>query len=318
MPRIKKVFSNHAEVCHIWAQQTQEEGRAGNIFFHGDKIYSYGLHFTAAKIHTVKGVRFALVNSHRYSTSTGQHLNYIASALNGLMQYFSSPDVSDPKAAILHLDQLAQDQIKQALKRMKITNKDSIKWELKGIHNYFSDVNRLRKIMGRKEVWPTKKQLDEVEKHLKKRLARYHELNTPEMIAKREVDKQKREANKTKLEEKKLAEAIEAFRTGYFYQPDKLRSLPYDLLRFNGDRVETSRGARVPLKEARILYRSIKSGKDVMGEKIGDYTLIRVTPIFNPEFEDDKLVQIGCHKILLSEAAKLFSASHLKLVEGVA
>lgn len=315
---MKRVFSSHSEVCHIWAQQTQAEGRAGNIFFDGDRIYSYGRHYTAAKIHTIKGVRFALINSHKYSNSTIKHLYCVQNALNGLMQYFDSPDVSDPKAAILHLDQLAQDQIKQALKRMKITNKDSIKWEFKHIRESFAEANRLRTILGRKELWPTQKQLDEVETHLEKRLARYHELNTPEMIAKREAEKQKRDAKKYQLEQEKLAKQIEAFRNGDTFGYYFSSTLPYDILRIHGDKVQTSRGAEVSLKDARVLYRAIKSGKDVMGEKIGDYTLIRVTPIFNPEFEEEKLVQIGCHKILLSEAAKLFSASHLKLVEGVA
>jgi len=46
---MKKVFKNHSEVCHIFAQRTHSEGRAGNIFFEGDTIYSYGYHYQLAK-----------------------------------------------------------------------------------------------------------------------------------------------------------------------------------------------------------------------------------------------------------------------------
>lgn len=37
---MKKVFSTHSEVAHIWAQQNQREGEASNMFFEGDTIYS--------------------------------------------------------------------------------------------------------------------------------------------------------------------------------------------------------------------------------------------------------------------------------------
>ena len=38
---MRRVLKNHDEVCHVWAQQTQSEGRAGNIFFRDKSIYSY-------------------------------------------------------------------------------------------------------------------------------------------------------------------------------------------------------------------------------------------------------------------------------------
>jgi hypothetical protein len=301
MKRIKRVFGSRSEVCHIWAQQTQDKGRAGNIFFEGTKIYSYGYHFVAAQIHTIKGKRFALVNKHRYSPSTAQHLSCVRDSLNGLMPYFEAIDVSKPKYAVKYNDDLATATVEAALKRMKIENKDSIKYEFECIHDAFKSANQLRKLLGMAERWPTKKQLNEVQAHLEKRLARYHELNTPEMQAKREKERVARQAREAKHLEIKLAEDIQQFRN-HGYINSSIRELRYEILHVSGDDVITSRGARVSVQEARVLYNVISTGKDVMGKQIGSFTVIRVT-----DLGTDKAIKIGCHEILLSEAASLFA-----------
>ncbi len=38
------------EVAHIWASQSQSEGRAASMFFRDNRIYSYGEHFEIARI----------------------------------------------------------------------------------------------------------------------------------------------------------------------------------------------------------------------------------------------------------------------------
>lgn len=66
-----KVFSNDM-VAHVWAQQTQNEGRShnGNSFFEGPAIYSYGRHFVVGYI-MPDGT--ALLNRDTYSISTSRH-----------------------------------------------------------------------------------------------------------------------------------------------------------------------------------------------------------------------------------------------------
>jgi hypothetical protein len=314
--QVQKVFGSHAEVCHIWANQSQSEARTSNVFFEGTKIYSYGYHYLAGMIHETKGKRFALVRSDTYSPSTSKHLCRIRGALSGLMPYFCAPNVENPKEAVKHLDAQAQASIELSLKRVKVSTKQSIQWAFESIHTAFSEANELRKLIGMGEKWPTKKQLDAVQKHLEKRLARYHELNTPEMIAKREAEKTKREERKQRLESEKLAKAIDAFRTGYFYQGDILSVLPYELIRIEGDSsggiVRTTRGAKVPLPDAIALYKAIKAGLVKGGERIGHYT-------FNGVFQTatDEVIRIGCHRILMSEADAVLGAvkPHLQLVK---
>lgn len=68
---MKTVFS-HDMVAHVWAQQSQSTGRAADnrMNFEGPNLYSYGRHFIIGHI-TPDGT--ALMNSERYSISTGKH-----------------------------------------------------------------------------------------------------------------------------------------------------------------------------------------------------------------------------------------------------
>lgn len=76
---MKTVFDN-AMVAHVWAQNTQYEGRShnGQFFFEGRRIFSYGRHFLAGLI-LADGAY--LVNSDTYSITTGRHMNYVRSAI---------------------------------------------------------------------------------------------------------------------------------------------------------------------------------------------------------------------------------------------
>lgn len=88
---MKKVFDNR-QCAHIWAQQTQDDGRSnnGNLFFHGKTIYSYGYHFPIASFITADTV---LVNSDRYSISTGKQQGYVANAISHKQRLYVSTRV---------------------------------------------------------------------------------------------------------------------------------------------------------------------------------------------------------------------------------
>lgn len=73
------------EAAHVWAAQTQEHGKAGNVFFEGPTIYSYGRHFPMAKVytHAETGDRVALFNPARRSVSTAKHQRAAGRAWRG-------------------------------------------------------------------------------------------------------------------------------------------------------------------------------------------------------------------------------------------
>jgi len=299
---MKRVFSSNSEVCHVWAQQTQSEGRAGSIYFEGDTIHSYGPHYKAAKIHTTKsGKRFALVNSYKYSVSTAKHLSEIRSALRDLMLYFECSDVTDPSLAVKELEQTCTDLIASELKTLKISNKDSISCRLNRIRLKYQDLNLLRELIGLKPKAIPVAKLKQVEKHLQARLARYHELNTPEMIAKREAKAARRQELKQAKLRASLEEKIAKFRAGETPSVE-LWQLDFDLLRVKGDELETSRHAKVPLREAKRLYKALKNNQDISNQRVGHYTIDYVA-----EQAGQTVVKVGCHKFTLDEIERALS-----------
>lgn len=46
---MKTVFSGASKLAHVWAAQSQPRGRAGNVYFDGETIYSYGPHYPIAR-----------------------------------------------------------------------------------------------------------------------------------------------------------------------------------------------------------------------------------------------------------------------------
>ena len=65
---MRKVLKNHDEVAHFWANKVQNGGKASNMFFEGDIIYSYGYHFPMY----VKHKNTWYENSDKYSVSTSK------------------------------------------------------------------------------------------------------------------------------------------------------------------------------------------------------------------------------------------------------
>lgn len=305
--RIKRVFSSHSEVCHIWAQQKQSEGRSGNIFFRDTTdIYSYGLHYLAAKIHTVKGKRFALVRYDSASVSTSGHLSDIRSALNGLMPYFQvngTDAIKNPKLAVKDLDQRAKESLESVFRKVKVESIRDLDWILSRVRGAYDRANALRGLLGMTKIKPNAKRLKEATKHLEFRIERYKALNTPEMIAKREAEREKREAKRLADAMAKQAEDLERWHRGESVW--RRFDLPTQQIRIVDDRVETTSGARVGLTHAKRLLAAIDSGLDVTGREIGPYTVNEVS---------GDIVRIGCHRISLTHARQILGQG-LRLVE---
>lgn len=307
---MKRVFSSTQQCLHVWANQLQSEGRGGQMYFEGRDLYDYGPHYLMARIHKGKGGKpFALVNSTGYSLTTSKHTSWTYGALHGLMPAFGASDPTNVRKAVKDGDAKADAEIQYYLKKVKVTSKDEIKWAFERIREAFKDATALRKLVGKAERWPRERDLDKVQAHLTARLKRHAELNTPEALAKRSVERVKRDAAKAERDAKQAVEAkakaaadlvkqIEEFRAG-------LRSrvscpgLSHELLQVQAAKnvVCTSRGAEVPLADAVALLRAIESGRNVIGAKVGGF---EVTWIEGPAA--DPIISVGCHRILLSEA----------------
>jgi hypothetical protein len=102
---MRKVFSSHSEVAKVWAQRSQSEGRATNVFFEGDTIYSWGRHFAMARWfkHEQTGEPAVLVTTDTYSVSTSKHQSIVWRAIPSYAR-----KVYVPRADNLMRDNLAR------------------------------------------------------------------------------------------------------------------------------------------------------------------------------------------------------------------
>lgn len=288
---MRKVFNNR-QVTHVWAQQTQSEGRGPSIFFRDTEIFSYGTHYLAGKIYTnKKGKKFALINSHNYSRTTTKHLSYIRSAVSGLMSYFCVERPGDLKGAVKQLDENIDSTVALYMKRVKITSREDITWRIDQVRDAFNEANQLRKLLGLKEKPDSvySKKVAPLSKHLHERLAAWNANNTPEKLAKKAAEKAKREAELAKIQEAKQAELIQRFRNGENVYPQT----KYKLLRIQGDKVVTSGGAEVPLSDALAGLASLRNKFITKGFPIGQFAF---------ETIENNIIKIGCHYIEMKEA----------------
>jgi hypothetical protein len=78
---MKTVFKDSQEVCHIFAQQTQKEGRNGrtNIFFEGKTIYSYGYNWILGYFYDDKTI---FLNTQKNSLTTNSQAMDLRSAVS--------------------------------------------------------------------------------------------------------------------------------------------------------------------------------------------------------------------------------------------
>lgn len=118
--RLKRVYSNSSQVCHVWAQQSQYYAKSSNCYFEGTKIYSYGSHYILGEITTkkIKGKIVVFLNDARYSVTTSKHQSQVSRAL----------DTS--KYMLVHLPQLRSwkdDVIKNGIRKIEYLLEDASK-----------------------------------------------------------------------------------------------------------------------------------------------------------------------------------------------
>lgn len=292
------------QVMHLWAHQSQDSARSsqGNVFFEGDTIYSYGYHFPMARLFTNKrGKRLAIVTTKRYSSTTAGHVSGTRSALHGLMPIIQSsrlglvPSLTVIKARF-------SSEVETILRISKVTSSARMTWERNRLLATEAEYNSLLKFLNRKpKTLLTKDIAAKVALHLDARLKRYLELNTPEMIAKREEASER----KRRL---KLAEDIEAFKSGSTIS--RLRDLRYALIRIDGDEIVTTKGARVQKEHALLLYRALKQGRDIVGRSVGPFKIDKVDGLDT----HDPVIQAGCHTFRLSDIEPVLQSIQPRLV----
>lgn len=275
---MKTVFSTR-EVIHVWASQDQETGRNSNntVYFDGRTIYSYGGHFPMAHIWD-KDSNVVFVNTASYSNTTSKHQCWVRGAIQHKRKIFV-PECAINGKGYDHNHkvnlQYFLGQIELNVRKHKNARKYSYLSEIGG---YLSSLNEYV------EMFRIKRLLTKVEKELLTKKA--EDLFETKFIQAREVRIKKQNAEKIRKAQVALNEWAGC---ELKYVEDKV------YLRTHGDDIQTSMGASVPVREAKILYGRIKAGKDIKGMKIGYYTVISMNGI----------LKIGCHNITRDEMDRL-------------
>lgn len=293
---MKKVF-NSRQTVHVWASQTQEEGRnsSGSIFFEGSSIYSYGHHFEMARF--VEGNNkspVVLITSRSYSVTTARHLSDVH---RGVSQYtsFVVPSFTDHVENLTYLVGCVREE-KGRLEKARVL-----------LH-----FGRMRRCLGAVQRYYTafRSQIDAkpIESSVAQDLSAILSENflSDEWMSAYEERRERAEAEQEKKEALRRAMWEEQARQAAIKEQAELekwkagesskRYFSSTALRISGDKVETSRGAEVPTIEARMLYRMLKSGRDIVGRKVGHFTVSQLT-------ETD--IHIGCHVIPMSEVERI-------------
>lgn len=309
---MRTVFKNKHEVSHVWASRTQEIGKAGNVNFVGNSIYSYRW-WEMARFMEVKGETIVLMRNWSYSNETSKHMSAVRGALRGLpyrivycygdydSRYsISSSRVLNHEQSLRHwLNEMydSQQKLKRAkypdhYVRMNHSARASIEeycalFDLpipEKVAEYYLDPDDIAPLLEAKE-----KRAKELEAGAEERAAKRAEQL-------RKKFEKELEDWKTHEERWMNGENVSTSFTlnsggsrrrywGEIYEFSTTR------LRIKDDFVETSRHAYVPVRDARILWDAIKLGHDIKGHKVGSYTVIGLNGV----------LKIGCHEITREE-----------------
>lgn len=266
---MKKVFSN-SELAHIWANQSQNEGRNSNesMYFHGSTIYSYGNHFPIAKhVTNEQGEHAILFTERTYSNTTAKHINNVwLSCKNDTIINCFRPDC---------------------------THEENFKFWAKNADDFGAS-----KLLTARKPEKYLQILSDVQK-VSTKYAEFFGLEIPEYLqavisikdkseyskfteSKTEYEKAEKK-RQLKQQKKEFKEAIQKWlsnETSRIYTKYK-----FDFLRVNGDRIETTQAVQIPLEIAKRLYNKIKDGSAIVGDKIMNYTINEI----------GNEVKIGCH-----------------------
>lgn len=284
---MKKVFQNTSEVVHVFAQQTQSEGRnqSGSIYFRENKIYSYGSHYLLGEFINSNTI---IINDFGYSVTTSKHIQELKNATSHYNRFYTS------SIDIKHV----QTEIDYNLKKLSKANKPEI---------YISNITKLESNLSRwvdycKENKVKKEHFSKYNFIVKKSNYKYkkivkiaNSLLTREALEKIKA-KGKKEAIKQKAKDKKeLKIKLDKFNA---YKIDRFKIGKFDYLRLsqNGKFVETSQNIRIEKSDAERLYFSIKNNFNIIGNKIGYYTINKI---------DNKALTVGCHKICIKSVNKV-------------
>lgn len=280
---MRKSFRSISETMHIWAQQTQNEGRCGNVFFEGPSIYSYGHHFEIARFITRDIVLFT---TRDYSVTTSGHKAGVRSAVTHKTVY-TVPSFTDHVENVRYYMQEAES-FPIKIKRARTNAGYYQEQMINTIQQARQYVETFAPEIPHSLIAGAKALFNKLER------GQYSDI----IEAQEQARKEQLERKRARLEasRREAAERLEQWKRGedvyfqFFLFPT--------MLRVKGGEIQTSRGARVPIDAALAMYEDLKAGRPVHGVTVGHYTVTSF---------DGETLRVGCHEIPLTEMDRLYT-----------
>ena len=294
---MKKVFSSHNEVAHIWASRSQYEGSASRIFFEDGVIYSYGRHFPVAKF-GADGVT-VLFTDRGYSSSTNKHKSIIRSAIpcDYRVIYCDDPTRSHDHNLSIWARKVERLRADFAAKTLRIS-RGNLAVEI--FKTCESAIEYCLALKISEPDWT-----NELNDEMTARDYVY------ELAKAREVKKEANRKERERLAGIEASERITLWQNGENV-PQNGFSYCATLLRIKGDQIQTSKGANIPVADALklwpLLLRVKQSGKTM---EAGLHS-INLGPYRFNSFDGQTLI-VGCHSIAWDQLALM--AEKLNLTE---
>lgn len=281
---------NNRQVAHLWANQARPRASGSHFFFDGPTIYSYGSHFPVARHIERAGRKAVLFTSRSYSNSTARHISCARRALCGLeMPIFEMHDPSKAPRSHEIQNDYAQKVKDFAEKAVRARAAHAKQWNMHAAQMQANNGNAFSEFFGWK--WRI-----DVPAFSPEEIAAIQERAKADAARKAE-DTKRREAAKRA----ELAERTAAWLAG---ENVSLWGRPDTLLRINGDKIQTSRGAEIPVSHAPRLWRVIQ--KAVAGEPYQHNGHSEYAGDFRVDSIDTTgTLRAGCHTIAFPELDRI-------------
>lgn len=309
---MKTVFSNADSVIHLWAQQTQDEGRSSNVYFEGATIYSYGAHYPLGLFVTnKKGEKAAVINTSGYSVTTNKHIHSARYATNQYKRFllpsnnamqalvygqrYSQPEriINGLNEAITLAISIYHSSLLSDTKKRKQSTLEQWKGAVLSECSAYIDVLEW---LGLKLTPKTKKAL----KELTGQSPAESKETARKAAAKKAKEHAKAQAERDERDRNAINTAVQTFLNG-----GNLSNTEYSylirhhtvVLRVKDEEIQTSRGARFPIPHAVRAFQIIKNVMDARetwytnGKTIhlGDFKIDSIKP--------NGTVIAGCHVV---------------------
>ena len=270
---MKTVFSNAHDVIHVFAQRNQSHGRSSNVFFYGDKIYSYGYHYLLGEFIDDKTI---VIDNKGYSSTTNKHICWVTGATRQYKQFFTrSCDIHHVHRQVLSLN----DKLVTARKPENYINQILSLWaSLNEFIKYTKNKNTIKD--------DRYKNIKRIIKAIQDKPEEYQQILAEA--------KKKEELMRKRSEEKRIKDTLSKW---YNYEVHSFRIGEKDYLRISqdGSNVETSQYVKVSIDEAKTLYQLICKGVDIKGHRISNYIVNSI----------NGTLKIGCHNIDMDSVHKV-------------